>query len=176
VFTEEMQKPVRVVAATELVEALGFDDFVLGEYAKLYSTLCLVTRDRSDAEDVMQEAFIKVWERWDRVRQMDSPAGYLYRTAFNVWGNRRRGAMRALKRAVGLAKVDDLSDVESRVEVVQALAGLSPRQRAAVVLIDLLGYPSAEAASILGVMAPTARSLASQGRAVLRRRIGEEDE
>jgi RNA polymerase sigma-70 factor (ECF subfamily) len=48
------------------------------------------------------------------------------------------------------------------------LASLTPRQRAALVLTELLAYPAAEAASMLGVRTSTVRSLASQGRAAFR--------
>jgi hypothetical protein len=38
-----------------------------------------------------QEAFLRVWQRWDRVAPMERPEGYLYRTAMNVWRSRRVG-------------------------------------------------------------------------------------
>jgi hypothetical protein len=53
----------------------SFDDLVDAEKAGLFGALCLITRDRYEAEDVMQEAFLKVWERWDRVGVMDDPTG-----------------------------------------------------------------------------------------------------
>lgn len=67
----------------------GFEDFYEIEHARLFGTLCLVTGDRAEA-DVMQEAFVRVWERWDRVSALADPAGYLYRTAFNVFRSRLR--------------------------------------------------------------------------------------
>ena len=57
--------------------ARSFEDLVEAEKAGLFGALCLITRDRYEAEDVMQEAFLKVWERWDRVGNMDDPAGYV---------------------------------------------------------------------------------------------------
>jgi len=171
-----MNEPVRIVEVPEAALPLDFDAFLERQHQGLYSALCLVTRDRAEAEDVMQEAFLRVWERWDRIRELDRPDGYLYRTAFNVWRNRRRGVLRALKRAVDIVQRDDLSDVETRLDVVRALGWLTPRQRAALVLTDLLGYPSEEAGRMLGIKAPTVRVLASKGREELRRRMGEIDE
>jgi len=57
----------------------------------------------------------------------------------------------------------------------QLLLGLTPRQRAALLLVDLLGYPSEQAASILGVHASTVRALATQGRRALRATEGARD-
>ena len=50
----------------------------------MFRRLCPVTGNRHEAEEVMQDAFLNVFERWDRVRQMDDPTGYL-RIAFNVF-------------------------------------------------------------------------------------------
>jgi DNA-directed RNA polymerase specialized sigma24 family protein len=59
--------------------------------------------------------------------------------------------------------------------VEQGLSQLSPRQRAAVVLTELLGYTSEAAARVLGVRPGTVRALASQGRAVMRRGLEASD-
>jgi RNA polymerase sigma-70 factor (ECF subfamily) len=53
----------------------------------------------------------------------------------------------------------------------RALGQLTPRQRAALVLTEMIGYSSEEAASILGVRPGTVRALAFQGRAALRRML-----
>jgi RNA polymerase sigma factor (sigma-70 family) len=71
---------------------------------------------------------------------------------------------------------DELAAVEAREEVVRALAALTPRQRAAVVLVDLLDHSSEEAGRLLGIKAPTVRVLVSQGRAALKRNAGETDD
>src|SRR4029453_16774336 len=87
--------------------SIDFEDLVYAEQAGLYGALCLIIRDRGEAEDVMQEAFLKVWERWDRVREMEHPAGYLYRTALNLHRKRGRRASVAIRRAVGLGTSRD---------------------------------------------------------------------
>jgi RNA polymerase sigma-70 factor (ECF subfamily) len=65
--------------------------------------------------------------------------------------------------------------VEARTEIGRALDSLTPRQRAAVVLVDLLGYPTDEASRALGVTPSTVRVLLARGRQALRETIGAPD-
>ena len=59
--------------------AVSFEEFFAREREDLYRTLWLVTRNRYEAEEVAQEAFVRVLERWDRVSVKQEPRGYLYR-------------------------------------------------------------------------------------------------
>jgi RNA polymerase sigma-70 factor (ECF subfamily) len=157
--------------------ATGFEEFVHAEHRGLYGALCLITRDRAEAEDLAQEALLKLWERWQRVQHMDDPAGYLYRTALNLHRKRLRRASVAIRRAVGLgAHRDELADVERHDEVVRALGALTPRQRVSIVLVELLDFSSEDAAKVMGIKAATVRVLASQARAALKRNVGATDE
>lgn len=70
---------------------------------------------------------------------------------------------------------DEFLDADMRADVRQLLVGLTTRQRAALMLVDLLGYSSEQAAGILGVRASTVRSLATQGRRALRATEGARD-
>jgi uncharacterized cupredoxin-like copper-binding protein len=66
--------------------AASFEEFFEAERVRLYRVLFAITGSRPEAEDISQDAFLRVWERWERVREMDDPAGYLHRTAVNVFG------------------------------------------------------------------------------------------
>ena len=151
----------------------GFEDLFERHHARLFAGLCLVTGSRSEAEDVMQEAFLQVWQRWDRVSNMDEPAGYLFRTAMNLTRKRRRRATVALKRAVGLASTPDaFAQVDDRDELIRAIQGLAPRERAAIVLTALEEYSSSEAGRMLGIADSTVRVLAGRARTSMRSSIG----
>lgn len=156
---------------------LTFDDFFAQESRTLFRRLWLVTRDRAEADDLVQEAFIVVLERWERVQAMEDPTGYLYRVAFNAWRKRSRRAARTLQRLIARPTdpPDPFASVEARTMIGSGLAALTPRQRAALVLTELLGMSSQEAASVLGIRPVTVRSLSSQARTSLRERIGETD-
>ena len=155
----------------------SFEGFFEAEHARLLGALYLVTGNVQEAEELMQDAFLAVWERWDRVAAMDEPVGYLYRTAMNRFRSRLRRAARAARKVVGTAEGGDaFAAADERDALARALATLPERQRAALVLTELLGYGSAAAGRILGVKDVTVRSLASQARAALRTQLGGPDE
>jgi RNA polymerase sigma-70 factor (ECF subfamily) len=146
----------------------GFEAFFEDHHVDLFGALYLITRDRHEAEEIMQDAFLKVLERWDRVSSLEDPVGYLYRTAMNLFRKRWRRASVMLRRTAGLSDRDDeISVIETRVDVARALATLSPRQRAVVVLTELLEFSSEEAGRMLGIAPGTVRMHASRGRAAL---------
>lgn len=166
-----------VMFPTESVEARArFDEFVEDEHERLYKALYFVTGNREDAEDLAQESFLKLWERWDQLDRIEDPTGYLFRVALNGFRMRRRRAAMALRRLAPVrAERDEFAEAEMRADVRLLLLGLSPRQRAALLLVDLLGYPSEQAARILRVRPSTVRNLASQGRRALRATEGARD-
>jgi len=136
-----------------------------------------VTGNKAEAEEIMQDAFLKLWERWDHVQQVDDLAGYLYRTAMNVFRRRYQRAAMAIKRTIGVEpEIDEFALADERQVIRKALAELSPRQRAALVLTEMLGFSANEAARALGVRASTVRALAFQGRAALKKSMETIDE
>ena len=149
--------------------AASFEGFFEAQSRVLYRRLCVITGNGHEAEEIMQDAFLAIWERWDRVGAMADPTGYLYRTAMNRWRSRLRRAGRTARRVIGQAHGrDGFADVDDRVEIAGALAALSPRRREAIVLTELLGYASAEAGRVMGVADATVRRLAQDARAELR--------
>ena len=146
-----------------------FEGFFERERDQLYRALWLVTRNRFEAEELTQEAFVRILERWERVSEMDDPHAYLFQTAMNAFRTNYRRAITAARRTVGILPADDtLEQIDERDAVVRALANLSPRQRAAVVLTDLLGFTSEQAAQMLGIRASTLRMHTSRAHAVLK--------
>lgn len=163
-------------AASGVANTPSFDEFFAAESETLYRRMRLVTRDHHEAEEVVQDAFLSLYERWDRIAGIPDPVGYLYRTAFNAWKKRSRRAARAVRNVFAPPpETDDFEAADARTIVGEALGHLSPRQRAAIVLTDLVGLSSEDAAEVLGVRPVTARVLASQARASLRERLGDAD-
>jgi len=153
---------------------LTFEDLFADQHERLYRALYLIVGNRHEAEELMQDAFVHVLERWDRI---DNPAGYLYRSAFNSTRSRFRRLKLAAKRTLTPGQPDDpFAAADLRDQMVRALRELLERQRAALVLLDLLDYRSEDAAEVLGVTPATVRSLASHARAALKLSMEAEDD
>jgi RNA polymerase sigma-70 factor (ECF subfamily) len=148
---------------------LTFDRFFEQEQERLLRSLSVITGSRGEAEDLAQEAFTKVFERWETVSVMDAPVGYLHRTAMNLFRNQYRRARMAIGRAVGVGPPQDVfKPVADRDTAARALGDLTARQRAAVVLTEALGYSGEEAGELLGIKASTVWALTHQARTALR--------
>lgn len=164
--------PLREVAEGDL----GFEAFFRVENPALYRRLWLITGNRSEAEDIMQESFLKLWERWDRVGEIHDPTGYLYRTAMNIFRRRYRRGVLAIRKGLAMTPAEDeFARAEDRQVVRRILSTLTPRQRAALVLTEMLGFTSEEAGRALGIKAGTVRALAHQGRGAFAQAMGGDD-
>src|SRR5712691_7438778 len=79
-----------------------FSTFFADEHHRLFKALYFVTGHRADASELMQDAFLKLWERWDSIDRIDDPTAYLFRVALNGSRMRARAARRATKRLVAI--------------------------------------------------------------------------
>jgi RNA polymerase sigma-70 factor, ECF subfamily len=150
------------------VDPPSFEAFFDDEKERLIRILCVITGSRAEAEDLAQQAFTRVFERWETIGGMQDPAGYLHRIAINLFRSQYRRARLALKRAVGMSPEQDVfKAVEDRNAVAHAMLSLTPRQRAALVLTEALGYSGEEAGQLLGVKASTVWALTHQARSAL---------
>jgi RNA polymerase sigma factor (sigma-70 family) len=155
----------------------SFEAFYESERDRLYGAMCLLTADRHEAEEIVQEAFLVLWGRWDRREAIRDPVAYLYRTAMNTFRTRlRRRRLSLRKTEPARESPDPLSVAEAHRTLFDALSTLPPRQRQAVVLTELLDCSSEEAGRVMGVKAATVRALAHQGRASLHRVLEDRDD
>ena len=153
---------------TEASEPIAFEDFFDAEKDRLLQVMSVITGSRSEAEDITQEAFLRLFERWETVAKMDNPEGYLHRVAMNQFRSRYRRAAVKLRRAVAIGPARDVfAEVDDRDLALRTLGSLPPRQRAALVLTEALGYSGEEAGRLLGIKATTVWALMHQARAAL---------
>jgi RNA polymerase sigma factor (sigma-70 family) len=172
-----MLEPSRPAIAVETGAALDFEGFFQAEYGRLFQALFLLTGDRHEADDLAQEALMRAFERWDRVGSMESPAGYVYRTALNLHRSRLRGlAVRARRVFASIPAGDESESVATKDVVRRALAAIPGAQREALILTEWLGLDSAEAGRVLGIDASSVRGRVHRGRDSLRRALGAADE
>ena len=174
---KHMEQPwnlAQPISGEATAHALTFEDLFADQHERLYRALYLIVGNSHEAEELMQDAFVKVLERWDRI---DNPAGYLYRSALNSTRSRFRRLQIAAKRTLSPGEPEDpFAVADLRDQVVRSLRALPERQRAALVLLDLLDLPSEEAAETLRVTPATVRSLASHARAALKLSMEAEDD
>lgn len=139
----------------------------------------LLTGDRSRAEDVVHEGFVRVLGRLRSIKDPQALRGYLNRTVVNLAKNQHRsdGTRRAfLKRSQDPSTaVDWQPDVEERDEVHRRLLGLPYRQRAALVLRYCEDLTEQEVAEIMDTSAKAVRSLVGRGLATLRNGSGRDE-
>jgi RNA polymerase sigma-70 factor (sigma-E family) len=148
-----------------------FSEFVAARSAALLRLAYLLTGESFAAQDVLQDALVRAYLRWRRIRT--SPEAYVRRVVVTAAADeaRRRGRRREVLTATlpdRTASDPVEAGVDPRDQLVAALRGLPARQRAAVVLLHWLGLGPDEVASLLGCSASTVRSQAARGVAKLR--------
>jgi RNA polymerase sigma-70 factor (sigma-E family) len=151
-----------------------FDEFVAGNVEQLLRTAYVITWDPGEAEDLVQECLFKIARRWPRVRRMAQPCAYARRILVNLALDDARARARRHGELDGAPAVADeptrdlMAGLEERAELLEALACLTPRQRAVLVLRYVNDLTEAETAKVLGCSPGTVKSNASRGLARLR--------
>lgn len=154
----------------------SFEDVYRAMFDRVVRAVYVVIGNRGDALDLTQDAFARVWAAWDRVRRMERPDAFVLRVAVNLSrSHARRQAVlgRLLPLLMGRGGLAPNEPVETRLDILEALATLPYRQRWAVVLCDLEGFTSEEASSVLQIRASTVRVHLVRGRAALRQHLSE---
>jgi RNA polymerase sigma factor (sigma-70 family) len=155
------------------VETVDFEKFYREEFPGLVRAMFLLVPDRDEAQELAQEAMVRVYERWDRVSVMESPGGYLFRVATNLNRRRvRRLAVRARRLRASGAGLHDVEVDPARRDLADAISSLSVRLREAFMLVDWLGMSSDEAARILHIAPGSVRSRVHRARRELRAKLG----
>lgn len=140
---------------------------------------------REDAEDVVQEAFCRAWSSISRFRGDSSFLTWVFKIAVTLCSDRARAAKRRSKLLAEAPR--DLTDEsvrfdhdcgerqETRQAVAQAIRDLPDSHRQIVILCDVQGFTSTEAARILGCSAISVRVRLSRAREKLRQALSAED-
>jgi RNA polymerase sigma-70 factor, ECF subfamily len=152
-----------------------FSSFYAGAFPRLVGQLLLVTGELHEAEDVVQEAFARASVRWARLRHYDVPEAWVRRVAMNLAADRLRRARRQLAALVRLGPAPPVPPVQVEdLALLEALRGLSIRQRQVLVLHYLVGMPVQEVARTLGVPSGTVKVRLARGRSALAAQLGDQ--
>lgn len=142
----------------------GFAEFATARLSTLSRVAYLLTGDHDAAEELVQNALLVVSSRWQRVAAADDPMAYmrrvLYHELVSSWRRNRylRSEFSASEVPDHRAVRDEASDAVTRVVIEHALARLTPRQRAVLVLRFFEDLTEAESAAVLGCSIGTVKS------------------
>ena len=167
-----------VVRRAQAGDHEAFSSIVNASIDRLYALATLIARDRSLAEDAVQEALTRAWRDLPKLREPDRISAWLSRLTVNATydvlrGRRKLREMRPLVDGSALA-TDDTPRALDRQLLSWAYGRLPPEQRAVIVLHYYVGLSLDEAASTLSIPAGTARSRLHVALASMRRSIGPE--
>jgi RNA polymerase sigma-70 factor (ECF subfamily) len=152
--------------------AATFESFFREAYGQLVRALTPLTQDAAAAEEVVQEAMARAYDRWDRVARMESPIGYVYTTAVNLHRRQRRRSLARFvpERSAGAAP-DPADTVATRTDLLAALGALPQGQRDALLLVQWLGVDAAAAGRILGIEPSSVRARIHRARETLQHQL-----
>ena len=152
------------------VTVASFDEFYRASRGRTLQCVYALTGDLAEAQDVVQDAYVRAWEHWSRVSSYADPGAWVRTVALRMAVSRWRRARNRLTahRRHGLAPPVPAPD-ESTVALVRALREIAPAQRMAIVLHHLGGYSVADIAAQTGVAEGTVKARLSRGRQALAR-------
>lgn len=168
-----------VLARIRAGDREAFEVLFRGWYSRLADHAARLVASRDTAEDVVQEVFVAVWGRRERLPEGDKMPAYLHRAVRNRALNQIRGrktAVRWLERedpaqAADPVALTRLEDEELAGALREALDALSPRGREVFLLSREQGLSYPQIADTLGISVKTVETLMSRALKVLRERL-----
>lgn len=151
------------------MDEVEFDDFYTTSYARVVGQVHAMIGNRDEAEECVQEAFVRAWAHRRSLDRAGHPEAWVRTTAYRLAVSRWRRVVkgrRPVDRAVGAATTT-APPSEAHVALVAALKQLPEAQRRALVLHHLADLPVHEVARETGVPEGTVKARLSRGRAAL---------
>ncbi len=152
--------------------ATDFDTFFLAHYPRVVRSLTAIGGNREMAADATQEAFLKAYARWRRIRRYSAPEAWVRRVALNRLNDMRKAEQRRRAREARVAEpegADDtaLAGVDGDGDVTALLARLPERQRAAMALYYVDDLSVREVARVMKISNGAVKFHLNRGRSAL---------
>jgi RNA polymerase sigma-70 factor (ECF subfamily) len=178
--------PARVTGGTARLEpvrsesledaAISFAGFYAMHHDSVARALSVTLGDDHLATEAVDEAMARAYQRWDYVRDLESPGGWVYTVGLNWTRSLLRRSFRS-KSIAGRESVSDIAAAQcSDPDLDRALRNLSIDQRAVVVCRHLIGYSELETARVLGIRPGTVKSRLNRALTGLRSSLADTDE
>jgi len=133
----------------------------------------LLTGDQQEAQDLVQEVFLRAWRSWTQLAAVDNQRAWLRRVLYNLAVGRWRGLRLRRGLLKGLPPLVSTPVPEAeRLDIVRALQSLPSRQRQALVLVAVFDLTTADAAREMGANEGSVRVWISRARANLEPLLG----
>jgi RNA polymerase sigma-70 factor (sigma-E family) len=145
-------------------------------YADTVRLAFYLTGSWAVGEELAQEAFVRLWRRWGRLRDPHAALGYLRTTVVNLSRSALRRRLLELRHQQTAGEEKQDTDPVARLDVRRALAGLPARKRACVVLRHLVDLSVEETAAVLGISAGSVKSQTHKGLRLLEAALSERDD
>ena len=159
-------------AAAVFIVMADYEDFVRAHLPRLLRYATMLTGEREQAADLVQDVLVKAYRRWSRISDAEHPDRYVLRMVTNdylSWRRSRSARLIAVGDPPDEARPDDFaSDHAAREDMWQRLARLPRRQRAVVVLRYYEQLADADIADLLGCAQATVRAHARKALTTLR--------
>jgi RNA polymerase sigma-70 factor, ECF subfamily len=151
-----------------------FEWLFVTQYRSIVWSAYVVLRDHAKAEEIAQEAFVRLLENWKKVARYDRPGAWVRKVAIRL---ATRAAKRETKGSLTTLNWPDPPNPESvDFDLMDAIRQLAPRQRAVIALFYLEDLPVSEVAEILGCSEATVSVHLHRARNRLAELLGEEVE
>lgn len=172
-MTEE-SSDAELIVAHAAGDPRAFSEFVRRHRDRMWAVALRTLRDPDEAADAVQDAFLSAFRSAGSFRGQAQVTTWLHRIVVNACVDRLR--RRHSRPTSPLPETgpgepatpgDAMAEQDTRLAVGEALEALPVEQRAAITLVDVEGYPVAEAAALLGIAEGTVKSRCARGRARL---------
>jgi RNA polymerase sigma-70 factor (ECF subfamily) len=171
--TKDVVAQVVIGTGDDSVPAVSFDDFYRAEYTRMVALCSGILGRRAGADDLVQDAMVEAYRRWDRLSSYDLPSAWVRRVVV------QRAAKAARKRhheldahqRVAALPAQQLPEGELDPELRAALVALPVQQRTVMALHYLQDLSVADIAGELGIAEGTVKTHLSRGRLRLAERL-----
>jgi RNA polymerase sigma-70 factor (sigma-E family) len=169
-------------SAGESARAAIIEKLYHQEVVSLVRLARLFTDDRNGAEDIVQEAFIRLYHAAERIQDTDKGAAYLRSIVLNLARDHNRRGLLSLRhqdsmidRRMPEIPEDQFLRTESQIAVIDALNALSSRQRDCLVLRFYMDLTEKQIATTLAISPNSVKTHCQRGMATLAAALGEDE-
>jgi RNA polymerase sigma-70 factor, ECF subfamily len=150
------------------VEREEFADFYAASFQRLVGQLCAMIGDQCEAQDAVQEAFVRAWEGRGKIDRNGAPEAWVRVTAWRIAASRWRHARNGIRLGALTARPESTAGpTPDRVAFADALRKLPAEQRRALVLYHLCDLTVDQIAAETGARAGTVKARLARGRAAV---------